>query len=718
MRTAVPLALAVLGLSGLLALLLRRSRDFSPDFMASAFLYGLTVVNLTLLVVLLFVLGRHLARAVMERRRGVLGARLRIRLLVVLLSMAVVPSLLLIGVGSDLIQQTVDRWFSVDVERILYASQALESNLRRTVADRNRIHARLIASEVAERGLLGASQSRLRGTVERRARELELDVASVFSREGELVAVMNPRLPSAPIGASAERLAAAALSGREAETTVPFARGELVRVAVPVERNGEIVGAVVVSQFLSSELASEAGEVRERYHKFRQVQASKGPIKAVYLSLFWLPALAILFGAVWLSLYLSRRITVPLHLVAEGAERIASGERGVHVEFPSAHDEFAVLISSFNRMSERLARSEEEVDHGRAGLTRKNVELEARRRLMETVLETVGTGVVVVDAEGTTTAVNEAARRLLGLGERSVGRRLEDALQGPGREEIPRLVQRLLSGRVARHEREVHLTERGRERHLAVTIVPLTERPGTPPGAVVVVDDLTPLIRAQKVAAWGEVARQLAHEVKNPLTPIQLSAQRIARAYLKGAPDLERVVTECTGAIVDEVEALKNLVDEFTQFARLPPINLVTASLHDVIEQALSLYDGQFGGVRFERRLAPDLPQLRIDPAQVKRVLVNLIDNSIEAAGQAGTITIATEFERTQGRVRVTVADDGPGLSPESKEKLFVPSFSTKRRGTGLGLAIVNLIVREHQGAIRVEDNLPRGARFVVELPA
>jgi len=206
--------------------------------------------------------------------------------------------------------------------------------------------------------------------------------------------------------------------------------------------------------------------------------------------------------------------------------------------------------------------------------------------------------------------------------------------------------------------------------------------------------------------------------VKNPLTPIQLSAQRIARAYLKGAPDLERVVTECTGAIVDEVEALKNLVDEFTQFARLPPINLVSSSLHDVIEQALSLYDGQFGGVRFERRLAPDLPQLRIDPAQIKRVLVNLIDNSIEASGQAGTITIATEFERTQGRVRVTVADDGPGLSPESKEKLFVPSFSTKRRGTGLGLAIVNLIVREHQGVIRVEDNLPRGARFVVELPA
>jgi two-component system nitrogen regulation sensor histidine kinase NtrY len=702
----------------LLAVLLRRSRDFSPDFLASAFLYGLTVVNLTLLIVLVFVLGRHIARVVMEYRRGVLGAGFRMRLMFVLSSMAVVPSLLLIGVGSDLIQQTVDRWFNVDVERILYASQALEASMRESVVDTNRTHARLLASEFSRRRLLDASQSRLRGTVQVRARELDLEMVSVFNTEGELVALMDPRLPSlVPESASAERLVSAALAGRESEATVVFGRGELVRVAVPVADEERVVGAVVVSKFLSGELAAQAAEVRERYHKFRQAEASKEPIKAVYLSLFLLPALAILFGAVWLSLYLARRISVPLRLVAEGAERIASGERGVHVDFPAQNDEFAALIASFNRMSERLARSEEEVDHGRAGLTRKNVELEERRSLMETVLETVGTGIVVVDAEGTTSAANATARRLLGMEDRVIGRRLEDCLTGPGRAQIPRLVGRLLSGRVARHEREVQFAERGRERHLAVTIVPLPGQPGTPPGAVVVLDDLTPLIRAQKVAAWGEVARKLAHEVKNPLTPIQLSAQRIRRAYLKQAPDLERVVIECTGAIVQEVEALENLVDEFSQFARLPPINLVSASLREVIEQTLSLYDGQFAGVRFDRQLAPDLPQVRIDPAQIKRVLVNLVDNAIAATGEGGTVSIATEFERSQGRVRIAVSDDGPGLSPEAKEKLFVPSFSTKRHGTGLGLAIVNLIVREHQGVIRVEGNKPTGARFIVELP-
>jgi two-component system nitrogen regulation sensor histidine kinase NtrY len=224
-------------------------------------------------------------------------------------------------------------------------------------------------------------------------------------------------------------------------------------------------------------------------------------------------------------------------------------------------------------------------------------------------------------------------------------------------------------------------------------------------------------MRAQKVAAWGEVARKLAHEIKNPLTPIQLSAQRIRKAYLKSAPELERIVTECTQAIVQEVEALKNLVDEFAQFARLPAVNLQLGSLDEVIDHTLSLYDG-FAGVRIDRRLAPDLPALRLDPAQMKRVLINLVDNAIEATEKKGAVIVSTEFDRSHGRVRLGVADDGPGIAPEDRDKLFVPTFSTKRRGSGLGLAIVSRIVQEHQGTIRVEDNLPRGARFVVELPA
>ena len=702
--------------------LLRKSRDFSPDFLASVLLYGLTVLNLTLLLILIFVLGRNLVRVVLDRRRGVLGARFRMRLLLVFLLMAIAPSLLLIVVGSDLIQQTVDRWFNVDVERILSSSQALATALRESVTDRARVDARALAREFEARGLLEtAGQGRLRRTVEVRSRELQMDLVNVFSREGELVAVMDPRLPppASYDTASGEALAEAALAGREAEAVVPFGAGELMRVAVPVrDARRRVTGAVLVSSYLPGGVAAEAREVQERYTKFRKAETFKGPIKAVYLSLYLFPALLILFGAVWLSLYLARRITTPLHLVAEGAERIAAGERGVRVDFPSGSDEFTALIASFNRMSERLARTEEEVEFNRAGLTRKNQELEERRRLTETVLETVGTGVVVVDHEGTIIAVNAAAGRLLDLEAGIVGLGLEGTLKGPGRGEILELVQRLLSGRVTRQEREIQVPTGGRDRHLAVTVVPLPGPLGSPPGAVLVVDDLTPLMRAQRVAAWGEVARKLAHEIKNPLTPIQLSAQRVRKAYLKSAPDFEKILTECTGAIVDEVEALKNLVDEFAQFARLPAAHLAPGSLHEVIDQALSLYDGLFGGVRIDRRLAPDLPSLRIDADQMKRVLINLVDNAIEATDKKGTVVIATEFDRLQGRARLSVSDDGPGIAPEDRDRLFVPHFSTKKRGSGLGLAIVSRIVQEHHGAIRVEDNPPQGARFVVELPA
>ena len=703
-------------------LVLRKSRDFQPNFLASALLFGLTVLNLSLLLTLLFVLGRNLVRMLMEWRRGVFGARLRVQLLLVFLLMAVAPSMLILLVGSDLIRQTVDRWFNVDVERMLASSHALGVALDASALESSRVHARLLAREIEARGLLAAEeQGRLRRAVELRARERDLDLVNVYAGSGEVVAVMDPRLPPAASwdDASARALAEAAIGGKAMEASVAFGAGRLARVAAPVRgRDGRPEGAVVVSSFIAAEAASAVREVREGYTKFRETQTYREPILAFYRSLYLFPALLILFGAVWLALYLARRITTPLRLVAEGAQRIASGERGVRVDFPSNSEESRALVASFNRMSERLARSEEEVEFSRGGLVRKNQELEERRRLTETVLETVGTGVVVVDQDAVVTAVNAAAQRLLELDAGTVGLSLERVLRGPGREEIHALVLRLLSGRVSRQEREVIVPSQERDRHLAVTVVSQPGSLGSAPGALVVVDDLTPLMRAQKVAAWGEVARKLAHEIKNPLTPIQLSAQRVRKAWLKSDPDFEKIVTECTRAIVDEVEALKNLVDEFAQFARLPAASLQPTALHDVVEQALSLYDGLFPGIVFERRLATDLPTLRLDPDQMKRALVNLVDNAVAATEGKGRILVATEYDRAEGRARLVVADDGPGIAPADRDRLFVPHFSTKKRGSGLGLAIVSRIVQEHLGTVRAEDNQPRGARFVVELPA
>jgi two-component system nitrogen regulation sensor histidine kinase NtrY len=717
-RLILLIALAILLPLGGIQLLLRESGAFAPDFLASVLLYGLTVLNLAIVLVLVFYLGRNIVRAVMERRRGVLGARFRLRLVVVFVVMAIGPALLTVVLGSDLIRHTVDRWFNVDVERIVSSSQALGTALRESLSARTHVHARALARELTTRGLLvPEAQSRLRRVVEARARELQMDAVGVFDREGELVAILSPRLPQGSLDPlSTEALTLEVLAGREKEVTVPYATGELIRVGVAVGGQPPS-GVVVVSTFLPGEVARSAREVEEGYVKYQQAKGAKEPIKALYVALYLLPALLVLFGGVWLALYMASRITTPLRLVAVGTERIASGERGVRVEFPTGNDEFGALIGSFNKMSERLARSEEELEYSREGLERKNRELEGRQRLMEAVLETIGMGVVVVDASAGITTLNPGASRLLDIDSSALGHGLEEVLGDRGHGQITDMVRRVLSGRVARQEREVELHLRAGDRHLAVTVVALSQASGEAPGAVVVIDDLTPLIRAQRVAAWGEVARKLAHEIKNPLTPIQLSAQRIRKAFLRQAPDFERILSESTGAIVEEVDALKNLVDEFAQFARLPTAQPAPTDLNELIGATLTLYDGLFGDVRFTRACAEGLPRVRVDPHQLKRVLINLIDNAVEAMAGRGTVEISTALDRAAGRVTIAVADDGPGIPDEARDKLFVPHFSTKKRGSGLGLAVANRIVQEHQGTIRVEANVPRGARFVVELP-
>lgn len=246
---------------------------------------------------------------------------------------------------------------------------------------------------------------------------------------------------------------------------------------------------------------------------------------------------------------------------------------------------------------------------------------------------------------------------------------------------------------------------------------PLLNPGQTPPGAVIVLEDVTPLMQAQKVAAWGEVARKLAHEIKNPLTPIKLSAQRVRKAHLKRANDFDRVLSESIEAIVCEVDALQNLVDEFAQFARLPPSRPIDASLNVVVDGALALYETAYPQITIVRKLDETLPNLRLDAPQIKRVVINLVDNAIAAMGEKGEIEVATAHDATEKHARLTVSDQGPGVSPANRETIFAPNFSTKRKGSGLGLAIARRIVEDHGGEIRVEDNTPRGARFVIELP-
>ena len=689
----------------------KQSPDIGTDFAASALLFALSVVNLTLLLVVLFVLVRNLVRAFLDSRRGVVGARLRLRLVLALLVMGLLPCIILIGVGGSLIRDSSSRWLSFDAAGMAGAARAVAVRVEDERVRAARALASSAASELSRRHVRDpkaplASQGL--------GLPVDTDLLLVLNAKNEIEATYgrSTLLPS-----EITSLASEARAGRLAELSTKK-EGEDLRLAARVipDAAGYVV---IVGLGASVDQKALIDNLDKRLDTFEKLRAARGPISSLYISLFLFPALLTLVGASWLPFVLARRFARPVRNVALAAERIAAGERGVRVEKDETDEEFVKLIQSFNLMSEKLARSEEEVEFSRSDLTRKNQEIDERRRLMETVLETIGTGVLVVNGEQVVQRVNSAAARLLGGDPtRHVDSPLSSLVPQEIAGEVSRSIARVLEGRSTHFERDLALFGLRGRREVRFRVAPLTSLGQGPPGAVIVLEDVTPLMQAQKVAAWGEVARKLAHEIKNPLTPIKLSAQRVRKAYLKSAPDFDRVLSESIEAIVAEVDALQHLVDEFAQFARLPPSRPVEGSLNVVVEAALALYETAYPQVSLERKLGPDLPALRLDGPQIKRVVINLVDNAIAALGEKGSIEIATTFDPASRRATLTVADSGPGVPPASRESVFAPNFSTKKKGSGLGLAIARRIVEDHGGEIRVEDNQPRGARFVIDLPA
>ncbi len=688
----------------------KESPDITTDFAASALLFGLSVVNLTLLLVVLFVLVRNLVRAFLDSRRGVVGARLRLRLVLTLLVMALLPALILIGVGGSLIRDSSSRWLSFDAAGVAGAARAVALRVEEERVRAVRALASSAASELSRRRL---KDPRAPLASEGPGLPIDTDLFILLNGKDQAEAV-HGRSPLSP--SEIQNLAREARAGRLAELSTKR-EGEDLRLAA--RRVPDAPGyVVIVGLGASLDQGTLISNLDRRLDTFEKLRAARGPISSLYISLFLFPALLTLVGASWLPFVLARRFARPVRNVALAAERIAAGERGVRVETDETDEEFVKLIRSFNLMSERLARSEEEVEFSRSDLTRKNLEIDERRRLMETVLETIGTGVLVVSGDQKVRRVNSAASRLLGGDPaRLVDSPLASILPPEVAGEVTRSIARVLEGRSAHFERDLTLFGGRGRREVRIQAAALAALDQGPPGAVIVLEDVTPLMQAQKVAAWGEVARKLAHEIKNPLTPIKLSAQRVRKAHLKGAADFDQVLSESIEAIVSEVDALQHLVDEFAQFARLPPSRPVEGSLNAVVEAALALYETAYPHVSLDRKLDPDLPSLRLDGPQIKRVIINLVDNAIAALGEKGSIEITTRFDPSVRRAFLTVADTGPGVPPASRETIFAPNFSTKRKGSGLGLAIARRIVEDHGGEIRVEDNSPQGARFLIELP-
>ena len=714
----------IVALAAMLALA-TRSAAFAPDVLAEVVLYALSATNLTILLALLFVLARNIIKLVVEQRRAIPFARFRTRLVIALLGMTLIPALLVLIIGSELIRNNIDRFFNAPMANMVSSARFIASDYYR---ERQRVVSS-VAQRLASRMGDLSNTEHVREVVGPDVNQGRIDLVEVYrlGPDGRLdavtvVDVAAAVIPPAYSRGEGERLAReVARSGMAADAVeqlrVPNG-GDLVRTAVPI-RSGSgapVRGVLVASEFLTGEFASRTRSLTSAYEDYRQLEVQRPALASVYLSFFWMLTLMILVAATWMGLYLAKRITRPVQLLATAADEIGAGHLDHRVNV-DAGDEFSSLIDAFNRMAGDLAASRKRLEKSGEELERRHEEVERRRQYVETVLDRIATGVISVDNEGRIRTWNSAATRLLGIDSRVDGLRASAVFGSPELEPLARLLTDRGSRRDESVPREVSLSRDGRELHLLVMVTPLRRAEGRADGVVIVLDDVSPLIRAQKVAAWREVARRLAHEIKNPLTPIQLSAERLQR-HFAGAPEATRaLVDECTTAIVTEVESLKGLVDEFSQFARMPAPRAIPTDLHGLLDDALSLYRGLFSDVEIRTHFARSLPKVSADPEQIRRVIINIVDNAIEAVDRRGAIDIETQHDAGHSLVRIVVADDGPGIPAAERDKLFLPYYSTKQRGSGLGLAIVRGIVAEHGGSVDVSDNVPRGTRFAIELP-
>jgi two-component system nitrogen regulation sensor histidine kinase NtrY len=715
-------------LVGLLAIA-NGTSQFSPDFLSEFVLYALSAADLTMLAALVFVLARNIIKLIVERRKALPFARFRAKLVALLLGMTLVPTVLVLIVGSELIRTNIDRWFNAPMADILSSANQIASDYYHEQQLLASDHANRLARTLAGADLTSADVRPIRDLLAPDVtlqRVQMVEVYRVVPASGSLpslepvIDVAAPALPSGHSRAAVDRLAAQALAGSTEPKSIETlgAAGDLLHAAAIIRaRDGKPSGVVVATTYLTGDLAARSRRMTKAFEDYNQLRVLKRPLTGLYLSFFLMVTLLILFGATWMGSYLAKRITRPVLMLSAAAREIGAGRLDQRVE-PESNDEFGSLVEAFNSMARELAAGRRRVDRGTIQLERKHGEVEGRRRYIETILERIATGVVSVDPAGAITTINTAAARLLSLDRQIVG---QPALAVFDRADLQPLRAILagagLHGRGEPATHEIALAREGQELHLAAVATALVGESGESEGAVLVLDDVTPLIRAQKVAAWREVARRLAHEIKNPLTPIQLSAERLGRHFAGAPPQTRALVDECTQTIVGEVESLKGLVDEFSQFARMPSPRTVPTDLAQLITDTVALYNGIFTDVRIDQRFGAGVSLVRLDAEQIRRVIINLMDNAIEAMERRGQIVVETQLDAANSVVRVIVADNGPGIPVGEREKLFLPYYSTKRRGSGLGLAIVRRIIAEHGGSIEVGDNTPRGTRFTIELP-
>jgi len=690
----------------------------------SILIFSLININVILLLLLLYLTMRNLVKLFFERKRKVMGSGLRAKLVFAFVILSLLPTIIIFFVSVQFISLSIEHWFKLQVEQSLQKSLEVGQDYYKGIADEALAFGNTLSSVITHEGYMLVSKSdELQAFIDEKRKEYNVSAIQVFSSKlRPRAASYDTRVDLKPFrDLGVEVLRKSFNDSTDMTDTQTSSHGDLVRGIVPIFSRTETkaqVGAIVVARFIPGVVLNRLETITKGLEGYKQLKMLRRPIKLSHLITLSIVTLLVIFSAVWFGFYLSRGITVPIEELARATKRIASGDYSFRIDL-EPKDEIGVLVNSFNRMTRDLREGKRELDLVNRDLIRSNKESEQRRLYMETILENVAGGVISADSRGVISTINKSAEKMLNISPKEIiGRNYRHVL-GP---KYGSIINSFVADRdlfsKGSIQREMTVTIKGRSLRLLVSLNVLRDDQDNYLGLVAVFEDLTELEKAQRVAAWREVARRIAHEVKNPLTPIQLSAQRLRRRYGRLlAREDGAVFDECTRLIVDNVEELKVLVDEFSNFARMPAPKPVPDNIRQIIQDAILLYKDIHKNIIFKFVDKDDVPIFKLDREQIKRVMINLLDNAVAAIPSKGRISIKLFYDKALRIVRIEVADTGTGISHEDKERLFEPYFSTKRSGTGLGLAIVSRIISDHNGSIRVEDNKPRGTKFMIELP-
>jgi two-component system nitrogen regulation sensor histidine kinase NtrY len=740
-KNARYLIIGLIGLFSLMTLASLMMQDTGLNSPVSNNLAVALVLNLLilLLVVMALLVARNLLKLYFERRGGIAGSKLQTKLVTAFFIMTLVPALFMFAVASELIADTVDKWLNSRIERTLRDSLQVAESLYSESERDTRAKAEYLTTFLDVRGQIDTGSSRgLTRLLYQKLQEYNVDLLQVydhgFALSGEAVR------PGTELSFSLEDkpdiLAKVALG--EAVTEVEDSGGKNLVISIAPapseEGRGKVKGVVVVAREVSKNLIERARSITKGFEDYRQLAMKKELIKTSYQVTLALVSLVIVFSSIWIGFYIARGITVPLKTLAEAAEEVARGNLDVRINTPARNDEAGALIDAFNNMTHDLKSSKGQLESANKSLIETNIELHRWGQYMEAVLDNVAGGVVSINKGGGVTTINGYAARMFGVTAEDVRGKNYRKVFGVSLSAPMRQMIREMAGRDERSmARELETTLKGQRRTLKASVSMLRGHDGRYMGSVMVFDDLTDLIFAQRAIALREMARALAHEIKNPLTPIQLNVQRMRRKFQQKTEDFPKVFDDATNTIIHEVEELKGLVEKFSNMAkmadapqpdggRLARLSLFELRkeptvLHDIIQDVLRLYAGTRVGITINTSLDPSIKLLKIDPEQIKRVLVNLFENAMDAMDGEGSVTVRTRAIKEKGRALIEVADTGEGVIDDLKRRIFTPYFSTKPGGSGLGLAIVTRVVEDHGGTITVAANKPKGAVFSIELP-